>query len=57
MTPQEKVLLLGAGAGAVAKFYFGKSWIMAGVIGLAAISAYALLTASVNPATPTTTSA
>lgn len=45
MTKQEQIVLLGLGAGAVAKFYYGKSWLIAGTIGLAAISAYAILSA------------
>lgn len=45
MTKQEQIVLLGLGAAAVTKFYYGKSWFVAGTIGLAAISAYAILSA------------
>lgn len=43
MTPQLKLVALGAVATAIAKFGFGKDWKGAAFVGLAAISAVAIL--------------
>ena len=45
MTPQEKIVLLGAAGIAVSKFYFKQDWKTAAAIGLGVISVYAILTA------------
>jgi hypothetical protein len=48
MTKQEQILLLGAAGVAVTKFYFGKSWMFAAIIGLSTIAAYSIVTAQNN---------
>ena len=48
MTPQIKLVLIGAVAGAVAKFGFSKDNTMALIVGLSAISAVAILTAQTD---------
>lgn len=42
---QNKLLLTGAAAAAIAKFGFHKSWTMAGLIGMAAIAVVAVVKA------------
>lgn len=44
MTPQEQIVLLGAGVTAAARFGFGKDWKTAALFGLSAIAAVFILT-------------
>lgn len=48
MTQQEKIILIGGAGALVTKFYFQKSWMLAGIIGLASISVYSIVTAQNN---------
>lgn len=49
MTPQIRLVGLGSAAALTSKFYFGKSWQMSAVIGLAAIVAWTILTVDDTP--------